>query len=268
MGLLPYTIVVNTSDAYADCWRPFFTLFARYWPHSAARILLNTEAADYSMEGLRVEATRVQARAGRRLTWSECLIACLDQVRTPLVLYLQEDYFLEARVRDAEVDALAERMCSDPAICHVGLTNFGAVGPFRPTPDPRLWDIARESPYRISCQAALWRVDTLRSYLRPDENGWMFEIYGTRRSRRRNETFLTVNRDRNASAPLLPYSHAGIIKGQWDRSTPALFARHEIAMDFSRRGFFVPRPPMLEKLRTLRKLMARPGKFLQGLRGR
>jgi hypothetical protein len=263
----PFTVIVNSSDAYADCWGPFFTLFREYWPECSARILLNTEHAAFAFEGCALEATRVEALAGRRLTWSECLMACLDQVRTPVVLYLQEDYFLDAPVRAAEIGEFAGRMAEQPGVPHIGLTNFGACGPFAPTDDPRLWEIARRSRYRISCQAALWNVEVLRSYLRPGENGWMFEIYGTQRARRRTERFLTVDRTRNAAHPILPYSHAGIVKGQWHRSVPALFARHGIVVDYARRGFFTPRPPLLEKVRTMRKLLEHPAQFVRGMSG-
>jgi hypothetical protein len=38
-------------------------------------------------------------------------------------------------------------------------------------------------------------------------------------------------------------------------------------MDFERRGFFSPRHPLLEKLRTLRKLLVDPMTFVRGMAG-
>jgi hypothetical protein len=263
-----FTIIVNTSDSYSDCWAPFFTLFERYWPECDARVLLNTELATFAPGGVAVESTRVQEGSERRLTWSECLLRCLDQVRTPLVLYMQEDYFLEERVDAEAIAGLAERMITRADIGQIGLTAFGAYGPFEPTADADLWKVHRRSRYRTSLQGALWRVDTLRSYLRPEENGWMFEIYGTQRSRRRNDLFLTVNRDAERRRRVLPYSLAGIVKGKWHVTVPALFAREGIEMDFSRRGFFAPRHPALEKVRTLGKLMEHPRQLVRGLAGR
>jgi hypothetical protein len=263
----PFTIVVNTSDAYSDCWNPFFALFERYWPGNDASVLLNTERADYAYPGVALRTSRVQDGVPERLSWTECLDRCLAQVQTPLVLYLQEDYFLEEPVDDARVRALAHMMMDRPEVRQVGLTAFGAYGPFAPSEQDGLWIIDRRSRYRISCQAALWRVETLRSYLRPGENGWMFEIYGSRRARRRHELFLTVDRERERARRVVPYSHAGIIKGQWHDSVPALFARHGIEMDFARRGFFVPRPRLLEKARTFRKLLANPAGLVRGMAG-
>lgn len=266
-----FTVLVNSSDGFEDCWNPFFTLFARYWPDFKGPILLNTETKQWSYPGLGITCSRVQ-RPGlsRRLTWSECLMAALDQVKTPLVLYLQEDYFFERPVESALIADLATRMLDDPEIKHIGLTHFGSMGPFEKTNDPMLWKIGAQARYRISTQAGLWRADTLRSYLRPEENGWMFEIFGTRRSRRRRDTFLTVNRDLHSpeDTPLVQYTHTGIIKGQWHPAMPELFSKHGIDINFSVRGIYSPGPALLRKATTMRRLLGHPLLLARGLLGR
>jgi hypothetical protein len=195
--------------------------------------------------------------------WGDCLIRCLARVETPLVLYLQEDYFLEDLVDTASIQSLAQFMLDHPAIGHVGLTSFGARGPFTPTSDSRLWAIAPRSRYRVSTQAGLWRTETLRSYVLPNENGWMFEVFGTWRSWQREDCFLTVNRDMLANAPIFPYSPAGIIKGRWHPSVPTLFARHGLHVDYGIRGFFRRKPAIVEKFSTARRLVADPRHLLR-----
>ena len=96
----------------------------------------------------------------------------------------------------------------------------------------------------------------------------MFEIYGTRRSARRDDMFLTVNRELLRDRPVVPYAFEGIIKGQWHPAVPAFFAREGIQMDFARRGFFRPRPRLLEKVRTFGKLLEQPRLLMRGLAGR
>jgi hypothetical protein len=263
----PFTIIVNTSDAYADCWDPFFTLFKRYWPGCTAPILLNTEKRSYGVSGLDVQATRVEEHAGRRLTWSECLLACLSRVDSPIVMYLQEDYFLEEPVDERRLAAIVAWMSANANVATVGLTTFGARGPYGPSPLPTLWEVDRRARYRASLQAGLWRMESLRTLLRAEENGWMFEIYGTRRSRTFPGAFLTVNHNDEHRRRVFPYSHAGIVKGQWHRTVPALFAANGISVPFERRGFYSPRPRLLEKFRTLRKLLESPRLLVRGLRG-
>jgi hypothetical protein len=262
------TILVNSSDGFSDCWEPFFKLFTIYWPNCKAKILLNTETADWSFPGLNLHCTKVGVGAGK-LTWSECLIRALDQVDTPLVLYFQEDYFLERLVDVSLVHELADMMEADGNVKHIGLTHFGSYGPFLPTSDPRLWKIDQKTRYRISTQAGLWRTETLRSYLKPEENGWMFEIYGTRRCRKREECFLTVNRDIYCptQTPVFQYTHTGIIKGKWHQDMQQLFMRHGIEVDFEKRGFYKEPHWLIRKVGTLKKLASKPVAFVRGKAG-
>jgi len=259
-----FSVLINSCDAFEDCWLPFFTLFNRYWPECDAPVLLNTETKAWSCEQLPVVTTHVQAGLDRRLTWSECLLAALEHVQTPLVLYMQEDYFLQRPVRDAAVRAAAALMLREPEVKHVALSRHCSLGPYLPHPSGWLMTVRPRARYRISTQAALWRVETLRSYLRPRENGWMFEILGTVRAWRRRETFLAVDFSGPVGPPI-EYVHTGIIKGAWHPAMPELFAANDLAMDFSRRGFYVEKPALLRKLETVRRLASDPVGILRGL---
>lgn len=266
-----FTLLVNTSDGFEDCWTPFFTLLTRNWPDYRGPILLNTELKQWSYPGLDINCSQVQKkRPNKRLTWSECLLAALDQVKTPLVLYFQEDYFLERPVDAKLIEEFAILMLDDDSIRHIGLTHFGSMGPFEPTEDARLWRIARKARYRISTQVGLWRVDALKSYLRPEENAWMFEIFGTQRAQHRPDTFLTVNQKiySPGATPIVQYTHTGIIKGKWHPALSELFAVNGVQVDFTKRGFYKPKPRALEKLVTLRKLIAHPLLLSRALLGR
>lgn len=268
--MFPFTVLVNSSDGFEDCWEPFFTLLARHWPECPAPVVLNTETRDWSCRHIPVRCTRVQTISGlsRRLTWSECLAGALRTVETPLVLYLQEDYFLQARVDSAAIEDFIRMMLEDPEIRHVGLTHFGACGPFEPTPDPRLGAVPRKARYRISTQGGLWRLEALRSYLEPEENGWMFEIYGTQRSRRRNDRFLTVNPEWfGPGRRVLDYLHTGIIRGRWNPEIVAVFRNAGIEVEYARRGFYRAPPWPLRKLETAARVLARPDLALRALVG-
>ncbi len=261
-----YVILVNSSDPFEDCWEPFFRLFETFWPACEVPILLNTEQKPYTRPGLNLRATVVQHPDEPRLPWSECLIRALRQIETPLVLYFHEDYFLEAPVDAAFIDEMAARMLADPRIRHIGLTHFGSEGPFAPTDDERLWQIGPKARYRLNTQVGLWHVDTLLRYLRPEENAWMFEIFGSARARRVAETLLTTNRmvrHPRLGTGVVQYTHTGIIKGRWHPAMPALFAQHGLTIDFAQRGFFSPRPPLLRRWELLLKLAAHPLRFLQ-----
>jgi len=264
-----YSILVNSSDGFQDCWQPFFKLFTEFWPECGAQIFLNTEDIVWSYPGVDIVCTLVhkKAKVERRLTWSECLISALRQLETPLVLYLQEDYFIEQPVDHRIIEGMVARMLMDPTIKHIGLTHFGSMGPFEPTGDVRLWEVRNNAAYRISTQAGLWRTETLLSYLRPDENGWMFEYFGTRRAQKRDECFLTANRDVYCpeKTPIFQYTHTGIIKGKWHQDMPQLFARHNIEVDFEKRGFYKEPYWLIRKIGTLKKILFNPLAFMRGI---
>jgi hypothetical protein len=264
-----FTVFVNTSDGFEDCWNPFFKLFSKYWKGGYPPILLNTEHKEFNYSGLVINSSQVNKNVDRRLTWSECFISALNQVETPLVLYFQEDYFIEKEVKAEVVNDFAQLMIANPEIKYIGLTHMGNRPPFYPYPnDKRLAEVSNKSKYRISTQVGLWQKDTLISYLRENENGWMFEIFGTKRSQKRKELFLTVNREiYNKENPIIDYQLTGIIKGKWLSTIPELFKKEGIDMDFSKRGFYKTPLPLFRKIETFRKLLKSPFILYNGLRG-
>lgn len=262
---LPHaTVLVNSSDGFVDCWPPFFDLLDRYWPKHGP-VLLNTEGKDWPDAPEYVRCSKVALGEAERLTWSECLIRGLRMIETPLVFYFQEDYFLDRPVRQEVIDAAIAKMIADPLIGHIALTRHGSLPPFEAYPEKGYDLISSKARYRVSTQAALWRRDVLLSYLDPSENGWMFEILGTLRARRRDDTFLVASFDDAAGGPAFSYTHTGIIKGQWHPAIPELFSRHGIKVDFSKRGFYSEPSRLFAKVGVLRKLAEHPGHVVRQL---
>lgn len=261
------TILVNTSDSFEDCWNPFFSLFKKYFKDLDYNILLNTEFKDYTFQDLKIKCSKVHiGTKDRRLTWSECLRKALEQIDTPLVLYMQEDYFLHNYVDLERLETYTELMIENKQISHIGLTKFGSYGPFEKSSYLDLLEIGLNNRYRISTQAGLWRVDILKSYIKDHESGWMFEILGTLRAKKRkNEVFLTVQRS-DESKGVFDYILTGIIKGKWHYQVPDLFKRHGIEVDYTKRGFYSKRfGYWQEKVSLYYKLFSNPKLILKSL---
>ncbi len=190
-------------------------------------------------------------------------MAALDQIETPLVLYFQEDYFIHQRVRADLIESAAQYMIDHTDVKHIALTRHGSIGPHAPFDVDWLEEIPQRARYRISTQAALWRVDTLRSYLHPEENGWMFEIYGTWRAHRRKDCFLCAVFDDQHGGPAIDYLHTGIIKGKWLKEIQKVFESNDIEVDYDRRGFYTPKPPLIRKFELAKRLLEKPGYLIQ-----
>jgi hypothetical protein len=258
-----YSILVNSSDGFDDCWAPFFTLLQRYWPACDAKIYLNTEKKTCDYQGLDVTTTKVQGDSQERLSWSECLLKALDQIETPLVLYFQEDYFIHQSVRDDVIHHATEYMIDHPEVGHVALTRHCSLGPYEEHEESWLQVIRKNARYRISTQAALWRVDTLRSYLEAKENGWMFEIYGTWRAHKRDDIFLSTRWDEASGGPAIDYLHTGIVKGKWLRDIVPVFEKNEIHVNYEKRGFYEPKSRLLHRIEVAQKLLQDPKYLLR-----
>ena len=259
----PVTILVNSSDGFDDCWPPFFVFMTTYWPRLDFPVLLNTETRTFSYPGVDLACSKVATGEMRRLSWSECLIRAIGMIETPLLLYMQEDYFIDTPVDEDAIGRAIELMLSNPDIGHVGLTKHGSHGPFLQSQYPGFSTIRKDARYRISTQAGLWRPHVLRSYLHPEENGWMFEIFGTKRSRRKPDLFLVSDFGPGTDGPAIDYTHTGIIKGKWHANIPDLFERHKIEIDFGKRGFYHTPPFLFKKLDLITKLSQNLGYALR-----
>lgn len=253
-----YSVFVNSCDSFEDCWFPFFTLYKKYWGENLTPIFLNTENKDFSFDGLNIYTTKVQNFNSKKLAWSDCLSAGLNQLNTPIVLYLQEDYFIDKMVDQKFISNSVDYMLKNPDIGMISLTPFGSHGPYlKYANNSDYLLIKKDAKYRISTQAALWRVEKLQSYIEPNENGWMFEIFGTMRSRNKKDIFLVANFEKHLE-PIINYLHTGVIKGKWHIGIKDVFNDNSIAIDFQKRGFYLPINKMHSKFILFTKILKNP----------
>lgn len=256
-----YCLLVSSCDAYADSWPPFFTLLARFWPLPIPTIYLNTETQAFAFPGLDIHCPRVGLEAGHELAWGERLLACLARIPYEIVLYVQEDYFINDTV-DVEMVGELVRLMERERTSHISLMPIARPG--TRSEHRFLTEMDQRAEYRIAAQAGLWRRASLISYLRRHETVWEFEWYGTRRARRRRDSFFYVNEEyeRARGARVIPYWPTGIQHGRWVREVVEdLFAAHDIRVDYASRGFYDPeddtwgrRPLLVRAIRRLRSI--------------
>lgn len=255
-----YSILVNTCDKFEDCWNPFFKLFKFYWPDCNGRLMLNTEYKDYSYPGLNIipiKGCEGKTFKGKYATWSQCLKWALEKIDTDLILYLQEDYFLNDKVNNSMVEHYLEYMQSHPDVPCVQLTSDGIP----------VCDVADEKEHLhfsdpsyfsyVSCQASIWRKEVLLKLIREHETAWNFEWWGSKRAKYMGMKFLTVNHDwLREGHDFFPYIKTGVIGGKWYKPVVELFAKHNIQIDFNKRGFYDPQreKTFKEKLKLKRSI--------------
>ena len=215
------SILVASCDKYADLWRPFFNLMWRYWPDSPFKIYLGANLMVY--DDPRVKTLTI----GKDLGWSTGLRRMLEQIETPSIILMLEDFFLRRPV-DSETVVNCLRALYDLDAHMIRLVP-------RPAPDRRVPDfsflgsIKPSSPYRVSAQGTLWQKSSLLSLIRDGESIWEFELMGTVRSRVNENGYYCARED------VMTYKHHVIERGKWLRSEARRFGGMDIGCDFSRR---------------------------------
>lgn len=260
-------ILVNSSDGFRDCWQPFFELLQTHWPECRFPLYLNIEEGSYRHPSLPIRCLNHPAdAAGRKVPWSDRLLASLRAIPERHVLYMQEDYFLDAPVRDDLVEESLRLLATEGLGC-VHLTHFGSRRGKRVAELPHLVDVPRFSHYRVSTQAAIWDKNVLASYVRPDETVWETEILGTMRSWSNFAPIRSVEPRRLDGRPIVSYTGTGIIRGKWHPAMQPLFQRHGIDVDFTKRGFYTFPSRWHTRSRILLSLIRRPRRTLEALLG-
>lgn len=254
-------IIVSSCDAFSDAWKPFFTLFYKYWHDCPFNVYLIANTINYSDQ--RVKTICV----GTDLGWSSNLQKALHQIAASTILYFQEDYFIKKNVKTELVLSLINKMRKYHAAC---LRLYPSPGPdsFFEN-EGSVGIISRDAAYRVSLQCSIWNSDTLESLLVPGENGWDMETKGTQRASGRDELFLSVKRSgENGSVGDIPidYLCTAIVKGRWTKEAVELCGTEGIKLDLKLRPVLKGKPyennpslarrilTLYSRQRTLKKL--------------
>jgi len=247
-----YSILINTTDSFDDCWVPFFTLFKKYWPDYKGKIYLNTESKDFSFPGLNIVCIQnSKDNPEKRITWSECLIRALNSIDSEIILYMQEDYFLNDLVKNDLVEKYVQMMHTNSEMDCIHLTDQGLINYTKSDKFEGLFTVLPKQRYLISCQAALWKNESLLSFLRTYENAWQFEEFGSQRAAVIKPNFFGVDKTwiKLNEFEIIPYIFTGIIQGRWYEPVVDLFKKNNIVVDFSKRGFVNEAPKRSLKLK-------------------
>lgn len=233
-------ILVNTCDKFRDCWDPFFVLWRKFGlSDNDCRVYINTERADYSYPGINITPLRVchfgKWEGPKPPTWSWCLHKALEEIEEEYILYMQEDYFLDAPMDAERIRRYVEQMQQDSGIDCIHLTHC-SFGTISESPKEGLHRGNRRDWYYTNCQAAIWRKSCLLELIRDYEDAWQFERWASKRAALLGKAFYMA--DFEEDNPPVPYLITGVIQGKWYEPVVELFAQHGIPMDFSKRGFY------------------------------
>lgn len=213
-----YSILINTCDKFEDCWDPFFKLWSIYWPDCKAKVYLNTEYKDFSYTGLDiipVKCCEGKQFKGKYASWSQCLLWALESIDSDIILYMQEDYFLNGIVNNEMVEHYVQYMQNHSDVPCIQLSTVGIPDCNVVNSQEHLNDSDPNFFSYVSCQAALWKKNVLRNLVREHESAWQFEFYGSKRAKFLGCRFLTIDHEwLRQYNYVIPYLATGIIRGK------------------------------------------------------
>jgi len=232
------TFLVNSCDAYSDLWDPFFKLLEIHWPDCPYPIVLNTESKTFNHTKFDVKTFSLYA-AGEQIPWGKRLIDTLNLIDTKYILFTLDDYFFEAPPNMERLNECFNWMEQNPSI---------SVFQFKRSLGENIKDglypgfekIPVDHDWRIRCQMALWRRDKLISYLMPHESPQQWEAEGSIRCRQYKEDDFYAVEDESPLPAIftsLATSGGGLEKGLWRSTVVPLNKKHNLCIDFSKRGF-------------------------------
>jgi hypothetical protein len=219
-------VVVASCFRYRQVWRPFFTLFHRYWPDCPYRVFFVSDTGGLVMpmfEG--VENIGFPRDNG----WCSTMITALEDLPFDRIILFQEDFLLTAPVETQTVRRLVQYAHDEDVGC---LRLCPCPGPNRRWKDSFLGEIGLDAEYRVSLQLAIWKRSVLLGLMRHGEIPWAIEANGRQRSAGIKEPFLSIWRELD-DAPGGPvrYFITAVTRGAWERGALELLRREGIPMD-------------------------------------
>ena len=216
-----YTLLISSCDRYADLWEGNLTLLRQNWPDQTIPMLLVTDhPVDWQFPPVRIFA----AGQGREVT--DRLRAALQQIHTPYVILVLEDYFFTQPIEQ-------ENLCRAIAFLEETETDYLQLYPLprfflrkegvrkvKGYPGIYMQDLSCGN-YKVALTPGIWRKTFLEKTLQGSQNIWQYEVSLTETAWKTGARCATSNRGE------LPYLDV-IRKGKVLRKAHRYFQKHPV----------------------------------------
>lgn len=212
------SILIPSCDAYSDLWKPFFTLFFKYWPDCPYPVFLGSNTEDCRDSRVRM------IYAGHGKNWSNRVREQLENISSRYVLMMLEDFFLRGPVQTERVEDCLSALETLQGHSIRLTAKRGRLTPVDGAAD--IGWVPSNEPYRVTTQAGVWNRESLLRLMRPDESIWQFEINGSDRAGAAEGNFLRVRHS------VLDYGRHVVERGKWFPDKAFHYAAAGIGCDF------------------------------------
>lgn len=220
-------VLVLSCDKYSDLWEPFFTIFFKRWPDCPFPVFLATNHLKFHHP--KVSTIKI----GDDLSWATGFLRAIGNFDSNRFILFLEDFLLRESVDTDRIFELAKFACE----YDVGCLRFAAGLPLAlPPSEPTqqcdgVGIIHKDELYRVSCQVALWKKETIKKLLVHGMTAWEFEEIGTTLSESIDDSFWA------AYEPAVDYAQC-VEKGKWKPEGIEICRKSDVHIDFKKRSAF------------------------------
>jgi len=175
-------LLVLSCDSYSDLWPQMIKSFDNYW--------IDCPYDKYFVTNFKSipKSTFNQISVGKDKSWSHGLIIALNKIKheynyvlltledLPLVKSVDTEKFKQITTEFYKTNGNYLKFIRKPRPTKKYNKYFGIIEP--------------GSLYRPTCVYALWKIETLLSLLKEEENAWQFERFGAIRSDKIDKFFV------------------------------------------------------------------------------
>lgn len=166
-------ILIIGFDGYVDVWNHDIEFLNKYWAERPKTYLANSE--------LRPNYKNVEIiNAGKGSEWSRKVQIALEQIDTPYVLLLLEDFFITDYVDNERLEKIMRVIEKDNIKFYQVLVQLIKQTWERGKPykgNKRIHIIPQNKKYGLNLQAAIWNKEFLKKTVgEGNYNAWEFEV--------------------------------------------------------------------------------------------
>lgn len=209
-------ILILSCDKFSDLWKPYFSLFWKYY-HGSFQVYLGSNSVNFQGDNVKT------IFSGEDIDWSTSFRTILKQIPNNYILLLLEDIFITSKIDTDRITQHLQYM-KDNKAKHIHLV---------PTPKPNKWVMNQEfgvyekgTPYRVNV-VGYWDKEYLLSLLLDGESPWDFEIQGSYRTVY-DDGFYCLEK------PLFSLVHV-LEKGSWLPEAVSYCKEHDVSLDIDKR---------------------------------
>ena len=171
------TVLISSCDAYSILWDDFEKFFKKHW-HVDCDVILVSET--------KINSSFKTITPGKN-SWGYRNLEALKEVKTELVFWLLDDYFLCGSFSKKNINTYIkdfiklemDRLQISPRGVKKKLYSFNFPDEDQ-TPKFSYKKILCDSEYSISMQPSIWRKSYITKILKPHYSPWQFEVEGSK----------------------------------------------------------------------------------------